>query len=147
MTKNEIKIWKYLLDNRLATVKEVSKATKVNLKEVRGAMKSIGTPKHVIEKEIKDQLKVNRLALLKEAMELTGGDRAVDYGDAVANHQHIAKIFNAITGHDLSARDMALIHTCTKLSRGQTSPTKRDHYVDRMAYAGIEYECVMSEEK
>ena len=50
MTKNEIKIWKYLLDNRLATVKEVSKATKVNLKEVRGTMKSIGTPKHVIEK-------------------------------------------------------------------------------------------------
>ena len=143
MTKNEIKIWNYLLDNRLATAEEVSKATKVSLKKVRGTMKSIGTPKHVIEKEIKE----NRLALLQEAIDLTGGDRAVDYGDAVANHQHIAKIFNAITGHDLSARDMALIHTCTKLSRGQTSPTKRDHYVDRMAYAGIEYECVMSEEK
>jgi len=143
MTKNEIKIWKYLLDNRLATAEEVSKATKVSLKKVRGTMKSIGTPKHVIEKEIKE----NRLALLKEAIELTGGDRAKDYGDAVANHQHIAKIFNAITGHNLTARDMALIHTCTKLSRGQTSPTKRDHYVDRMAYAGIEYECVMSEEK
>ena len=143
MTKNEIKIWNYLLDNRLATAEEVSKATKVSLKKVRGTMKSIGTPKHVIEKEIKE----NRLALLQEAIDLTGGDRAVDYGDAVANHQHIAKIFNAITGHDLSARDMALIHTCTKLSRGQTSPTKRDHYVDRMAYAGIEYECVMSEEE
>ena len=142
MTKNEIKIWNYLLDNRLATAEEVSKATKVSLKKVRGTMKSIGTPKHVIEKEIKE----NRLALLQEAIDLTGGDRAVDYGDAVANHQHIAKIFNAITGHDLSARDMALIHTCTKLSRGQTSPTKRDHYVDRMAYAGIEYECVMAEE-
>ena len=143
MTNNEIKIWNYLLDNRLATAEEVSKATKVSLKKVRGTMKSIGTPKDVIEKEIKE----NRLALLQEAIDLTGGDRAVDYGDAVANHQHIAKIFNAITGHDLSARDMALIHTCTKLSRGQTSPTKRDHYVDRMAYAGIEYECVMSEEE
>ena len=142
MTKNEIKIWNYLLDNRLATAEEVSKATKVSLKKVRGTMKSIGTPKHVIEKEIKE----NRLALLQEAIDLTGGDRAVDYGDAVANHQHIAKIFNAITGHDLSARDMALIHTCTKLSRGQTSPKKRDHYVDRMAYAGIEYECVMADE-
>ena len=143
MTKNEIKIWKYLLDNRLATAEEVSKATKISLKVIHHVMKSIGTPKHVIEKEIKE----NRLALLQEAIDLTGGDRAKDYGDAVANHQHIAKIFNAITGHNLTARDMALIHTCTKLSRGQTSPTKRDHYVDRMAYAGIEYECVMSEEK
>jgi hypothetical protein len=143
MTKNEIKIWKYLLDNRLATAEEVSKATKVSLKVVRGTMKFIGTSKHVIEKEIKE----NRLALLQEAIDLTGGDRAKDYGNAVANHQHIAKIFNAITGHDLSARDMALIHTCTKLSRGQTSPKKRDHYVDRMAYAGIEYECVMAEEE
>jgi hypothetical protein len=143
MTKNEIKIWKYLLDNRLATDEEVSKATKVSLKVVRGCRKSVGTSKHVIEKEIKE----NRLALLQEAIDLTGGDRAVDYGNAVANHRHIAKIFNAITGHDLSARDMALIHTCTKLSRGQTSPKKRDHYVDRMAYAGIEYECVMAEEE
>ena len=143
MTKNEIKIWNYLLDNRLATAEEVSKATKVSLKVVRGCRKSVGTSKHVIEKELKN----DRMQLLKEAIELTSGDRAVDYGDAVTHHQHIAKIFNAITGHDLSARDMALIHTCTKLSRGQTSPTKRDHYVDRMAYAGIEYECVMAEEE
>ena len=143
MTENEIKIWKYLLDNRLATAEEVSKQTKVDLKEVRGTMSSIGTPKHVIEKELKN----NRMQLLKEAIELTSGDRAVDYGDAVTNHQHIAKIFNAITGHSLSAQDIALLHTCTKLSRGRTSPTKRDHYVDRMAYAGIEYECVMAEEE
>ena len=143
MTKDKEKIWKYMLNNRLATAEEVSKATKISLKVIHHVMKSIGTPKHVIEKEIKE----NRLALLKEAIELTGGDRAKDYGDAVANHKHIAKIFNAITGHNLTARDMALIHTCTKLSRGQTSPTKRDHYVDRMAYAGIEYECVMAEEE
>ena len=143
MTKDEEKIWKYMLNNRLATAEEVSKATKVSLKAASRALKSIGTPKHVIEKEIKN----NRLALLKEAIELTSGDRAKDYGDAVANHKHIAKIFNAITGHNLTARDIALLHTCTKLSRGQTSPTKRDHYVDRMAYAGIEYECVMAEEE
>ena len=134
MAKDKQKIWKYLLENRLATAEEVSKKTKVDLKVVRRAMNSIGTPKHVIEKEVK-------------AINLTGGDRAKDYGNAVDNHRHIAKIFNAITGHELTARDIALLHTCTKLSRGQTSPTKRDHYVDRMAYAGIEYECVMSEEE
>ena len=143
MTKDQEKIWRYLLEDRLATAEEVSKQTSVDLKTVRQVMGYIGTPKHVIEKEIKE----NRIAPLQEAMELTGGDRAVDYGDAVDNHRHIAKIFNAITGHNLTARDIALLHTCTKLSRGQTSPTKRDHYVDRMAYAGIEYECVMAEEE
>ena len=143
MTKDQEKIWRYLLEDRLATAEEVAKQTSVDLKTVRQVMGYIGTPKHVIEKEIKE----NRIALLQEAMELTGGDRAVDYGDAVDNHRHIAKIFNAITGHNLTARDIALLHTCTKLSRGQTSPTKRDHYVDRMAYAGIEYECVMAEEE
>ena len=143
MTKDQEKIWRYLLEDRLATAEEVAKQTSVDLKTVRQVMGYIGTPKHVIEKEIKE----NRIALLQEAKELTGGDRAVDYGDAVDNHRHIAKIFNAITGHNLTARDIALLHTCTKLSRGQTSPTKRDHYVDRMAYAGIEYECVMAEEE
>ena len=143
MTKDQEKIWRYLLEDRLATAEEVSKQTSVDLKTVRQVMGYIGTPKHVIEKEIKE----NRIALLQEAMELTGGDRAVDYGDAVDNHRHIAKIFNAITGHNLTARDIALLHTCTKLSRGQTSPTKRDHYVDRMAYAGIEYECVIAEDE
>ena len=143
MAKDKQKIWKYLLENRLATPEEVSKKTKVDLKIVRRTMSSIGTPKHVIEKEIKE----NRLELLKEAIDLTSGDRAKDYGNAVDNHRHIAKIFNAITGHELTARDIALLHTCTKLSRGQTSPTKRDHYVDRMAYAGIEYECVLAEEE
>ena len=143
MTKDQEKIWRYLLEDRLATAEEVAKQTSVDLKTVRQVMGYIGTPKHVIEKEIKE----NRIALLQEAMELTGGDRAVDYGDAVDNPRHIAKIFNAITGHNLTARDIALLHTCSKLSRGQTSPTKRDHYVDRMAYAGIEYECVMAEEE
>ena len=143
MTKDQEKIWRYLLEDRLATAEEVAKQTSVDLKTVRQVMGYIGTPKHVIDKEIKE----NRIALLQEAMELTGGDRAVDYGDAVDNHRHIAKIFNAITGYTLTARDIALIHTCTKLSRGQTSPKKRDHYVDRMAYAGIEYECVIAEDE
>jgi hypothetical protein len=32
------------------------------------------------------------------------------------------------------------------MARRMTSPKKKDHYVDNMAYVGIEYECVMAEE-
>ena len=63
MTKDQEKIWRYLLEDRLATAEEVAKQTSVDLKAVRQVMSSIGTPKHVIEKEIKE----NRIALLQEA--------------------------------------------------------------------------------
>ena len=79
----------------------------------------------------------NRIDLLKEASSLTNGDRLKDYGDPVSNHQHIADIFNAISGRDLSAREIVLVHEATKIARRQKSPRKRDHYVDNMAYVGI----------
>jgi len=90
--------------------------------------------------------KLNRCDLLSEASALTSGDRRDDYGSPVDNHKHIARIFNAITGNKLTARDIAIVHQATKLARRMTSPTKKDHYIDNMAYVGIEYECVMEGE-
>ena len=86
-----------------------------------------------------------RACLLKEAEELTVGDRNRDYGDPVENMQHIADIFNAWTGRDLTAREIAQVMVATKLSRSQISPDHRDSYVDAMAYRGIEYECALTE--
>jgi hypothetical protein len=87
-----------------------------------------------------------RVACLEEAARLTAGDRNRTYGPPVENMQHIADIFNAITGRDLTARDVALVHQATKLARRQNSPLHRDSYVDGMAYAGIEYECALAED-
>lgn len=86
-----------------------------------------------------------RALLLREAEGLTCGDRNRDYGEPVANMQHIADIFNAITGRDLSAREVALLHQATKLARRAKNPMHRDSYVDGMAYAGIEFECAAVE--
>ena len=74
MTKDEIKIWKYMLDNRLATAEEISKATKVSLKDIRRALKYIGTHQQGREKEISDR----RMQLLKGANEMAGDCRAKD---------------------------------------------------------------------
>tara|TARA_R100001509_G_scaffold161174_1_gene129996 strand:- start:1418 stop:1741 length:324 start_codon:yes stop_codon:yes gene_type:complete len=90
---------------------------------------------------------IDRCDLLAEASALTSGDRLDDYGSPVSNHKHIARIFNAITGKTLTARDVALVHQATKLARRMSSPTKKDHYVDNMAYVGIEYECAVVEER
>lgn len=86
--------------------------------------------------------KVNRVDLLKKAITLTDGQRQSDYGKPVDNMQHIADIFNVITGGKLTARDVALVHQCTKIARRRISPTVEDHYIDDMAYCGIEFECV-----
>lgn len=86
-----------------------------------------------------------RVQCLEEAVRLTTGDRNKDYGDPVENMQHIADIFNAITGRDLTAREVAILHQATKISRRQHSACHRDSYVDDMAYTGIELECAMAE--
>ena len=89
--------------------------------------------------------KANRLDLLSEASALTSQDRNKEYGDPVDNMTHIADIFNAITGHQLKPSDVPILHVATKLARKRTSPLKKDHYVDIMAYTGIAYECELQE--
>ena len=89
--------------------------------------------------------KPNRCDLLAEASALTSQERNKDYGDPVDNMTHIADIFNAITGHQIKPSDVAILHIATKLARKRTSPLKKDHYVDTMAYMGIAYECELQE--
>jgi|LakMenEpi03Aug12_release.lakeMendotaPanAssembly.Ray.scaffolds.fasta_scaffold744063_2 hypothetical protein len=86
-----------------------------------------------------------RLVLLEEAMRLTGVERRAVYGDPVLNHAHIARIFNAWTGRDLTAAEIVKVHMATKMARMATTPDHRDSHVDLMAYAGILYECVLAE--
>lgn len=85
-----------------------------------------------------------RVACLETAAELTAGDRNRAYGEPVENHLHIAAIFAAITGHQLSARDVALFHVATKLARLAKNERHQDSYIDAMAYLGIAYECACS---
>lgn len=87
-----------------------------------------------------------RAACLDDARDLTCGDRNRSYGEPVANMQHIADIFNAITGRDITAREVTLLHQATKLARRWHNATHRDSYVDGMAYTGIEYECALAEQ-
>lgn len=87
-----------------------------------------------------------RVVDLEAAAALTAGDRNREYGDPVANYEHTATVFNAITGRDLSAYEAALFMVAVKLARLRTSPTKSDTYVDAMAYLGIVHECAVAAE-
>lgn len=85
-----------------------------------------------------------RAELLAEAMSLTTIERCRVYGDPVTNHEHIARIFNAWTGRDLTAAEIVMVHMATKMARMTTSPDHRDSHVDLMAYSGIRYECILA---
>ena len=137
MNKKE-KVWEYLLKKPLATSKQIAKAVGCTTHYAASLKKKTGTPKEVFERE---QKLATRIELLTEAASLTSGDRQKDYGNPIDNMYHIAQIFNSITGHNIKTSEVPMFHIATKLARMQTSPTKRDHYIDVMAYAGIAYEC------
>lgn len=82
-----------------------------------------------------------RVRDLREAEALTAGPRNRDYGDPYENMAHIARIFNEITGRDLTPAEVPLFHLATKLARLRTSPGHKDSVVDGMAYLGIYHEC------
>jgi hypothetical protein len=86
-----------------------------------------------------------RVLLLEDAAHITGTERNAVYGEPVELHRHAARIFNAMTGRDLTAADIATVHMATKLARMVASPDHRDSHVDLMAYAGIRYECIIWE--
>ncbi len=91
----------------------------------------------------------HRESVLREAIELTCGDRQSDYGDPYDGMKHAADIFNARTmrkgDRALEARDVAILLSSLKEARRFVSPNHRDSYVDDAAYIGIEYECAMAE--
>jgi hypothetical protein len=76
---------------------------------------------------------------------LTSADRNEAYGDPYENHSQIARIFNAITGRDLDAREIALVHVATKLARLSKNHKHDDSHVDAAAYIGIVRECAQNE--
>ena len=140
----EEKVFAYLIDNPLATADDITKVVGCSYSYASKTLKRVGTPKEVFVKE-KFKKEANRSVLLAEASSLTSGERNKDYGDPVENMTHIASIFNAITGHDIKPSEVPMFHIATKLARRRTSPLKRDHYVDIMAYVGIAYECEVEE--
>ena len=144
MTDYEERVWTYLLENRRATNKEVAAATDLAEEFVAACVAKIGTPEQIWRNGGEIPKDAERVKLLREASSLTAGDRNRDYGEPVANMQHIADIFNAWTGLSLTARQVAQVHIATKMARRTTSPKHRDSYVDDMAYTGIEYECAIS---
>ena len=74
--------------------------------------------------------------LLKEAVELVGGERQTEYGDKLTNHQHIADFWSIFLKKKITAHDVAICMALVKIAR-LMHQHKKDSYLDLAAYAAI----------
>ena len=86
--------------------------------------------------------------VLETALDLVGGDRAVDYGSMWENHQNIAQLWNGCL-HDkngaLTAEDAANMMELMKIARRKLGTLKKDNYIDGAGYAAVAFECAEEE--
>jgi hypothetical protein len=79
----------------------------------------------------------DRMNILQLAIDITAGERRIDYGDPIEVHERIAMIWSGIMGRCVEPREVALCMAAVKMVRASASPQKLDHYIDGAAYIAI----------
>mgnify|MGYP003659110444 FL=1 len=74
--------------------------------------------------------------ILKEAKELVGKQRQIDYGDKLTNHKNIAALWSIFLRTNITAHDAAVCMALVKIAR-LMHQHKKDSYIDLAAYAAI----------
>ena len=82
---------------------------------------------------------MQRNECLEQAKVLINGDRAVDYGAALTNHQRIAALWSAYSCRTYSPVDVAMMMMLVKIARTMYH-SKDDSFIDMAGYAALAYE-------
>ena len=77
------------------------------------------------------------LDFLRDAGTLVEGDRALEYGDKVINHNNIAKLWSAYLDQPLTGHEVGVMMCLLKIARTKIGKRTRDTYVDGAAYMAI----------
>lgn len=84
---------------------------------------------------------MNRRDICEAAVELIGGDRATQHGDALVGFAAIARIMDALDvvrgARPRGAEDHALAMIVVKLVRASTNPRHLDNWIDIAGYAAL----------
>jgi hypothetical protein len=140
--KKSERVWKYLIENQVATAKEVSAATGVSYGYVSQLMRKIGTPKEVrmLCGDINATSEAERSKILDTAKDLVTTDRAEQHGDAEANFTMIASYWNTHLGliDFIKVDDVPIMLTLMKIARLHGDDTKNlDNYIDACGYMAL----------
>ena len=119
MSKEEEKVWAYLIKNRKADNAEVAAACDVDVQFVKNLISRIGSENW--REEVPTEQK---------------WDRATDHGDMEDNFQRIALYWNAHLGliDFIKTEDVAAMMALLKIARIHSNPTHIDNWVDACGY-------------
>lgn len=162
-TKHE-KVWKMLLKNPKAPVKEIAQKAGCSTKYVYMLKRKIGTPMEVLVPDAKTAeqwdnigaesvrqarkkdidawnglggtVRKSRSNVLAQADKLVNGARADEYGDAKQNFGDIAKMWSVLLGTDVTAQQVALCMIAVKSARLMKSDSP-DSWVDICGYGAL----------
>jgi Domain of unknown function (DUF6378) len=81
----------------------------------------------------------------RRAADLVGGERARQYGSALAAHTNIAVLWSAYLGVPITASDAALMMVLLKIARTKTGAFNLDNYVDASGYSAIAAEVAVDD--
>lgn len=77
------------------------------------------------------------LEILKEAEKLISNDREKSYGNKLANHTNIAKLWSAYLDIGISPKEVAVMMCLLKIARTKLGKHHPDNYVDLVGYGAI----------
>ncbi|ATN87057.1 phosphofructokinase [Mycobacterium phage Anselm] len=78
------------------------------------------------------------MSILTKAEEIINGQRALDYGDALENHQRIANLWNTyLQKNVVDHNDVAMMMILLKIARFMENGYHHDTVVDIAGYAGV----------
>lgn len=89
---------------------------------------------------------VDRIEILKEALDLTSKARLETHGTPYLNHRRIADLWTAYLETPITPEQVAICQALVKVSRSMQSSID-DHYVDGAAYFAIAGELAAIEQR
>ena len=84
-----------------------------------------------------------RVEILREAIELTWGQRNMQYGEPSENFRRHAELLKPVYGRDITPLQAAESMIAAKMSRLMHDVEHRDSWVDRVAYTAIAAELAL----
>jgi len=158
LSEGELRVWKYLLSNKLADAHEVALNCDVTPEFAQNCIDRIGTPREVfidearLRAEMKEDgmgqkraFKPTRVQTLETAIKLTSGDRNKAYGPPFGNLSDCALLWDAYLairkGAQLDAEAVAWMNVLQKIARSAQPGYHPDNYTDAAAYSAIAGEC------
>jgi hypothetical protein len=90
-------------------------------------------------------MKTTRIDILQKAIDHTSGDRNRTHGDPVTTGRHVAKMWSAYLGIEVSAADVYWMMSQVKSIRAKHGAFNLDDFEDGACYPALAGECALAD--